>query len=400
MRDATRVRVLLVESGRAVGGTERVVWELATRLPEARFDLRVWLSDDAGVDELAAALEQAGVNVDRMAEVESRWDWKGMLATWSRLRKLKPDLVHVHHVWPAADRYLSMIARAAGVPGVVVTEHIVGESHSRGQRALKRDELKNADAVTAVTGAIVDALVRDYGIERSLVRVISNGADLPDEESEAPLARRWRERFLATPLKPLWVVAGRLEEQKGHDLLLDALVTLYRQGLDFTLAVAGDGSRRGWLEQRALSLGLSPRVQFVGQLDDVGSLLAAADGVILPSRWEGLPLVLLEAMARGRPIVATAVGGVADALEDGVSGTLVPPNDIGALAAALEHLHRRADRAWRLGQVAAEVARDRFSWHAVVDEFESVYDEVLGLATVTPEAASTREPSGRQGRGR
>ena len=400
MRDATPIRLLLVESGRAVGGTERVVWELATRLPSARFDVRVWLSDDRGVDELAGALEQVDIGVDRVAEVESRWDWKGMFATWSKLRSLKPDLVHIHHVWPAADRYLSMIARAAGVPHVVVTEHIMGESHSRGQRALKRDELKNADAVTAVTASIVDTLVRDYGIERSLVRVISNGADLPDEESEAPLARRWRERFLATPLKPLWVVAGRLEEQKGHDLLLDALVTLYRQGLDFTLAVAGDGSRRGWLEQRALSLGLSPRVQFVGQLDDVGSLLAAADGVILPSRWEGLPLVLLEAMARGRPIVATAVGGVADALEDGVSGTLVPPNDIGALAAALEHLHRRADRAWRLGQVAAEVARDRFSWHAVVDEFESVYDEVLGLATVTPEAASTREPSGRQGRGR
>ena len=400
MRDATPIRLLLVESGRAVGGTERVVWELATRLPSARFDVRVWLSDDRGVDELAGALEQVDIGVDRVAEVESRWDWKGMFATWSRLRALKPDLVHIHHVWPAADRYLSMIARAVGVPRVVVTEHIMGEAHSRGQQALKRDELKNADAVTAVTAAIVETLVRDYGIEPLRVRIIPNGADLPDEEHEAPLARRWRERFLATPLKPLWVVAGRLEEQKGHDLLLDALVTLYRQGLDFTLAVAGDGSRRGWLEQRALSLGLSPRVQFVGQLDDVGSLLAAADGVILPSRWEGLPLVLLEAMARGRPIVATAVGGVADALEDGVSGTLVPPNDIGALAAALEHLHRRADRAWRLGQVAAEVARDRFSWHAVVDEFESVYDEVLGLATVTPEAASTREPSGRQGRGR
>ena len=400
MRDATPIRLLLVESGRAVGGTERVVWELATRLPSARFDVRVWLSDDRGVDELAGALEQVDIGVDRVAEVESRWDWKGMFATWSRLRALKPDLVHIHHVWPAADRYLSMIARAAGVPHVVVTEHIMGEAHSRGQQALKRDELKNADAVTAVTAAIVETLVRDYGIETVRVRIIPNGADMPDEEREAPLARRWRERFLATPLKPLWVVAGRLEEQKGHDLLLDALVTLYRQGLDFTLAVAGDGSRRGWLEQRALSLGLSPRVQFVGQLDDVGSLLAAADGVILPSRWEGLPLVLLEAMARGRPIVATAVGGVADALEDGVSGTLVPPNDIGALAAALEHLHRRADRAWRLGQVAAEVARDRFSWHAVVDEFESVYDEVLGLATVTPEAASTREPSGRQGRGR
>jgi glycosyltransferase involved in cell wall biosynthesis len=401
MRDATPIRLLLVESGRAVGGTERVVWELATRLPAARFDLRVWLSDDRGVDELAAALEQADLSVDRMAEVESRWNWKGMLATWSRLRALKPDLVHIHHVWPAADRYLSMIARAAGVPHVVVTEHITGESHSRGQRTLKRDELKNADAVTAVTAAIVDTLARDYAIERSLVRVIPNGADTPDEEREAPLARRWRERFLATPLKPLWVVAGRLEEQKGHDILFDALVALARIGLDFTLAVAGDGSRRGWLEQRALSLGLSPRVQFVGQLDDVGPLLAAADGVVLPSRWEGLPLVLLEAMARGRPIVATAVGGVAEALEDGVTGTLVPPNDVGALAAALEHLHRRADRAWRLGHVAAEVARDRYSWHAVVDEYESVYDEVLGLATVTPEGpAAARERSGREGRGR
>jgi len=400
-REEARVNLLLVESGRSVGGTERVVWELATRVPATRFRVRVWLSDDRGMDEMAEALAGAEVVVDRVAEVESRWDWKGMFATWSRLRSLKPDLVHIHHVWPAADRYLSMIARAAGVPHVVVTEHITGESHSRGQRALKRDELKNADAVTAVTGAIVDTLVRDYGIERSLVRVIPNGADVPDEEREAPLARRWRERFLGTPLKPLWVVAGRLEEQKGHDLLFEALVPLLRQGLDFTLAVAGDGSRRGWLEQRALSLGLSPRVQFVGQLDDVGPLLAAADGVILPSRWEGLPLVLLEAMARGRPIVATAVGGVADALEDGVSGTLVPANDVGALAAALEHLHRRADRAWRLGHVAAEVARERYSWPAVVDEFESVYDEALGFATVTPEAPSAaRVPPGREGRGR
>jgi glycosyltransferase involved in cell wall biosynthesis len=142
-------------------------------------------------------------------------------------------------------------------------------------------------------------------------------------------------------------------------------------------------------------------VQFVGQLDDVGGLLAAADGVILPSRWEGLPLVLLEAMVRGRPIVATAVGGVADAIEDGVTGTLVPPNDVSALAAALEHLHRRADRAWRLGEAAADVARARYSWVSVVDEFESVYDEVLGLATVTPEGkAAARASSGRQGRGR
>ncbi len=395
MREAARIKVLLVESGRAVGGTERVVWELATRLPASHFDVRVWLSPATGVDELASALERAKITVDRVAEVDRRMDWKGMFQTWSRLRRLKPDLLHLHHVWPASDRYLSVIARAAGVPHLVVTEHITGQSHSTGQRALKRDELNRADAVTAVTGAIVDTLVRDYGIQRSLVRVVPNGADLPDAQAEQAAAGRWRTKYLVTPFKPLWVVVGRLEEQKGHDVLFEALAQLVKQGMDFTLVVAGEGSRRSWLEQQSLSLGLAPRVQFVGQQEDVGGLLAAADGVILPSRWEGLPLVLLEAMARGRPIVASAVGGMADALEHGVSGTLVPPGDPKALAAAVEQLHKRADLAARLARVAAERVRERYTWAAVVDEFEAVYDEVLGYATFAPEAPTPARGSGR-----
>jgi glycosyltransferase involved in cell wall biosynthesis len=395
MRESARVRILLVESGRAVGGTERVVWELATRLPKSRFDVHVWLSTAPGVNELATALASAGITVDRIAEVDSRWDWKGMLDTWSRLRRLKPALLHIHHVWPAADRYLTLLARAAGVPHLVVTEHITGEAHSAGQRALKRDELRRADAVTAVTGAIVETLVRDYGVERARVRVVPNGADLPDEEAEAATAKRWRERYLSTPLKPLWVVAGRIEEQKGHDLLFEALAGVVKQGLDFTLVVAGEGSRKSWLEQQSLSLGLAPRVQFVGQIEDVGGLLAAADAVLLPSRWEGLPLVLLEAMARGRPIVASAVGGVPDVVQDGVNGTLVPAGDAAALAEALVQLHRKADRAWRMGRVAAETVREHYTWYAVVDGFESVYDELLGLATVTPEPVETSGGGGR-----
>lgn len=391
--EEARVTLLLVESGRAVGGTERVVWELATRLPDSRFDVHVWLSPAPALDEFADALQRAGIPVERVAEVDRRFDWKGMFQTWSRLRKLKPDLLHIHHVWPAADRYLSAIARTAGVPHIVITEHIMGEAHSAGQKALKRNELKRADAVTAVTGAIVDTLVRDYGIERSLVRIVPNGADLPNTQAEDAAAGSWRAKYLVTPLKPLWVVVGRLEEQKGHDVLFDALAEVVKQGMDFTLIVAGDGSRRSWLEQQAVGRGLAPRVQFVGQVEEVGGLLAAADAVLLPSRWEGLPLVLLEAMARARPIVASAVGGVADALEDGVSGTLVPPGDASALAQALEQLHRRADKAQRMARVAAQRVRERYTWPAVVDEFEAVYDDVLGFATFAPAA----EPPARRG---
>lgn len=389
-----RLTVLLAESGRSVGGTERVVWELATRLPTARFDVRVWLSDAPGVDEFAAALVARGIAVDRVAEVDSRWDWQGMLATWTTLRRRRPAILHVHHVWPAADRYLAMLARAAGVPRLVVTEHIVGTSHSGGQRALKRSELQRADAVTAVCGAVADMLVRDYGVARDLVRVVPNGADLPDEAREAEAARAWRERFSASLIRPLWVVAGRLEEQKGHAVLLDALAEVWKRGLDFTLAVAGDGSLRAGLEQRAQALGLASKVRFLGTLDDAGPLLAAADAVVLPSLWEGLPLVLLEALVRGRPTVATAVGGVPEVMEDGVHGHLVPAGQPLPLADALERFHRKPDRATRMGRAGAELVRADYTWKAVVEGFEAVYDEVLGLATFSAEpAASRRRPS-------
>lgn len=389
-----RVNLLLAESGRSVGGTERVVWELATRLPAQRFAVRVWLSPAPALDELAAALAGRGLEVERVAEVDSRWDLPGMVGTWRRLRRTKPDVLHVHHVWPAADRYLATLARAAGVPHLVVTEHIVGEAHSAPQRALKRDELARADAVTAVCGAVADTLVRDYEVERARVRVVPNGADLPDEAAELPGARQWRERFGAALMRPLWVVLARLEEQKGHAVLFDALAEVRKRGLDFTLAVAGDGSLRGALEERARQLGIESRVHFLGSLDDPGPLLAAADAFVLPSKWEGLPLALLEAMARSRPVVASAVGGVPEVIEHGENGWLVPPGDVTALAEALELFHRKSDRAMRLGRAAGERVRRDYHWQAVVNGFEGVYDEVLGLATFTPGAAAGADARG------
>jgi len=384
-----RVRVLLAESGRAVGGTERVVWELATRLPPERFEVHVWLSPVPELDEFARALAARGLAIERVAEVDSRWDLRGMLGTWQRLRRLRPDVLHIHHVWPAADRYLAALARAAGTRHLVVTEHIVGSAHSPGQRALKRHELARADTVTAVCGAVVQMLVDDYGIPRDRVRVVPNGAEPPDEALEAPRARAWRERFSASLLRPLWAVAGRLEEQKGHAVLLDALADVRRRGLDFTLAVAGDGALRPQLEERAAQLGLGERVRFLGALDDVGPLLAAADAVLLPSLWEGLPLVLLEAMVRSRPVIASAVGGVPEVIEDGVSGVLVPPGDPAALADELERFHRKTERAVRLGRAGGERVRRDYLWSAVAEGFEAVYDEVLGLATFTPEEPVT-----------
>ena len=383
-----RIAVLIAESGSTVGGTERVVWELATRLPSSRFDVRVWLPPAPGIDEFATALAARGVTVERVPEVDSRWDWPGMLGTWSRLAARRPEILHIHHVWPAADRYLALLARrrraARGRSPNTSSAHRI----PRRQRSLKRHELGRADAVTAVCGAIAERLVRDYGVRRDRVRVVPNGADLPDDSAEAVPARDWRERFGASLIRPLWVALGRLEEQKGHDVLLAALAEVSRRGLQFTLAIAGDGSRRARLEAEARSLGLGGRVHFLGPVEEPGALLTAADAVLLPSRWEGLPLDLLEALVRGRPTVASAVGGIPEVVESGVHGELVSPGDVAALADALERLHRKPDRALRLGRAGAERVRATYTWTAVVERFESVYDEVLGLATFDPEGVS------------
>ncbi|MFI5370538.1 MAG: glycosyltransferase family 4 protein [Candidatus Eisenbacteria bacterium] len=379
-----RVSLVLAESGHAVGGTERVVWELATRLPAHRYDVRVWLGVAPGVDEFAAALETRGIAVDRVPEVGSRWDWHGMLSTWRRLRRARPTLLHLHHVWPSADRYLPSLARGAGVPHLVVTEHIVGHPNSGAQRALKHHELAGADAVTAVCGAVADSLARDYALSRDRVRVVPNGADPPDEAAEWPEARRVRESLGAGIHRPLWVCAARLEEQKGHAVLLEAAARVRGRGMDFVLALAGEGSLRPALESRARELGIEERVRFLGRVEAIGPLLLAADACVLPSMWEGLPLSLLEAMARGRPVVASAVGGVPETNEDGVHGRLVPAGDADALATALEELQRRPDVARQLGARAAERVRQRYTWARVIEAFEAVYDDVLGLASFSP----------------
>ena len=390
MAPQERVNLLLVESGTSFGTAGRVVWELATRLPESRYAARVWLSPAPAMDELAASIAARGVPVDRIAELESRWDWSGMLGAWSLLRGVRPTVLHLHSATPASDRHLPALARMAGVDRLILTQHVASASIAGDASPSKLRALHDADALTTVCEAVKAMLVRDCDVDRKRVRVVPNGADLPDDASERAAARRWRDELGIGAFKPLWVCVARLEEQKGHAVLLDALARLQERGLDFVAALAGEGSLRAGLERRAAHLGLGGQVHFLGQVDSIGSLLLAADACVIASHWEAQPLVLLEALARERPVVATAAGGVPEVIEDRVHGRLVPPGDPQALAEALEELHRNPDLARRLGENGAERLRAAFTWDRAVEGFEAVYDEVLGLASFAPVRATGR----------
>ena len=379
------VQLLLVQTGEEFGISERVVWELATRLPSARYVVDTWLSVSPGMNELATTLEDRGIGVERPRPIRSGWDLRSRWQTWSALRRRRPTLVHVHAAWDDLPGHLPGLGWLAGVQHLVVTAQGPIDRVPAASLAL----LQQADAVTLPYSAGLEPLSR-AGLPREHARVIPNGADPPDEAAELPAAREIRERLGAGTFRPLWVCASRLESNKGHAVLLEALAALAARNLGFVVVIAGEGSQRAALERQAAERGLASAVHFAGVVDSIGPLLLAADAFLLPSLDDTLPQVMLEAMARGRPVVASEVGAVPQAIEDGVEGRLVPPGDPAALAAVLTEFHQASDSARQMGERGADRAHAGFTWKRVVEGYESVYDDVLGLTGFAPSGMPAR----------
>jgi glycosyltransferase involved in cell wall biosynthesis len=170
------------------------------------------------------------------------------------------------------------------------------------------------------------------------------------------------------------VIVARLDRLKGHDVLLKALAWMKE---DAELLIVGDGPERGALEVLAAELGVQDRVRFAGFRKDVPDLLAASDFFVLPSRTEGLPLSVLEAMAHGLPSIATPVGGVPEALNGEECGILVPVDDVHRLAAVMGTLVGDPQLRRRLGAAAETRVRKHFSFAAMTDAYDSLYRRLL-----------------------
>jgi glycosyltransferase involved in cell wall biosynthesis len=171
---------------------------------------------------------------------------------------------------------------------------------------------------------------------------------------------------------------GRLEPEKGQTVLLQAFDGLHRRHPRTRLLLVGDGGERARLERTAASLRFNGAIRFVGTREDVPELLATCDIVALPSFHEGLPMALLEAMAAGRPVVASAVGGVPHLIRDGETGVLVAPGDHAALQEALGRLAEDEATRRRLAASAMRLVEERFGFDRTLQRYEELYREVLG----------------------
>lgn len=366
-RPSRPVRVCYMIDRLLVGGTESQLLALIRRLDRSRVRPSLCLLD--GEDPVSRALEPADCPVLRLGVrtlLRPRTLGRALdLAAF--LRRQRADVLQVYF---HDSTYLGVLAgRLAGVPHVVRTRNNLGHWLTPTHRRLGRLYNRLATLTVANCEAARQALLRDEGPRPESVVVLENGVDL--------------ERFLAIP--PLAAAAPRrvgavanLRPVKGLDVLVRAASAVTAAHPEATFAVAGEGECRPALERQVAEAGLAGRFALPGAVRDIPAFLAGLDVAVLSSRAEGMSNAVLEYMAAGRAIVATAVGANPRLIEDGVHGLLVPPDDPGRLAAAVIGLLRDPARAARLGAAARRRARECYGREAMVRRFERFYLELVG----------------------
>jgi len=296
-------------------------------------------------------------------------------AAW-RIRRglgaLGVQLVHCHT--GRANWLGGLAAYSRGLPAVTTRRMDRAVSRSGRNRWLYTRAMRRAVAISPA----VERRLLEGGVPRDRVRLIWSSVDRAALRPSAPRAEL-RTRLGAGEGEACLLVAAHLVARKGIDVLLEAFAALPGEP-PTSLWIAGEGPERVALESQALRLGCARRVHFLGQRDDVADLLEACDAFVLPSRAEGLGVAALEAMACGRPVVASAVGGLAEAVGHEQCGLLVPPDDAAALSAALGRLLGDAPLARRLGEAGAARAAERFDAKTMVAGYEALYREVLDEA--------------------
>jgi len=293
----------------------------------------------------------------------------GAMRLVSAVRASAPDVVSVHCTRRFAP-YAALLRRATGVPQVLSLQEGALPPGTPENVGLFRLLVRAADAVAACSIESAE-YARRVGHARR-VAVVPNGYDPAELRPAPPFAHP----------RPYVLGLGRLEWQKGFDVLIEALALLGDAAVDVLLA--GGGSERATLERLARSRGLAGRVQFLGPTDRATTLalLRGAAVVACPSRFEGLPLVCVEALAVGRPVIASAVNGIPELIRDGETGFAVPPEDPGALAAAIRRVLRDPEEAARLAaRGRATVERDH-PWSVVAPAYLALCAEVAGTPAV------------------
>ena len=307
----------------------------------------------------------------------------GWRAARSVARRFRATVMHGHWVVPGG---VTAAAAAPGLP-LVISLHgsdvYVAETVASA-RVAARQAFRRAGFVTACSADLARRAVA-LGAAPERIETVPYGVDVERFRPDLQVRRTQRQELAVDEGTPLVVAAGRLVRKKGFEYLIEAMARLPAA----VLAVAGDGTLAGDLRERARAAGVADRVRFLGNLtqDRVGALLSAADVVCIPSvrddsgNVDGLPNVLMEALASGTPVVTTAAGGILSVVDDGVTAFVVPERDSAAIAACIGHIIENPALGRQIGVAARRLVDERFGWGRAAERFEAAYASALAFTS-------------------
>jgi glycosyltransferase involved in cell wall biosynthesis len=381
------IRVLHVINSLAPGGAERQLVDLVTHHDPARVESTVvTLWDRQG---LAGELKGAGIPVETLRLRSPRQMVRAVHRLRRYIRVASPDVVHTRLL--PADLVGRVAAVLSGRPPVVSSiEAPVYDAATftddRSRRRWKLEALRAMDRLTgrlasvtyvACSSTVAQSTARALAIAEAEIQVIHNSTTVSESSLD-----RWMSPSVEPSGEVRLLTVGRLAAQKGQLYLVRTLPRLVERYPRLHLDVVGTGPLHAELRRETVRLGVEDRVRFLGTRDDVRSLLRRAHLFVLPSLWEGLSIVALEALATGVPLVATNIPSMQEIVLDGVHAVLVPPRDADALAHGILRVLADPNLRDGLSRAAREHARIRFDVRTATERYERLYRDMVSASVL------------------
>lgn len=346
-------------TGIGLGGAARNVLELAPAI-RRRYQAKVRALVNDGL--LAEGLERNDVPVT-LIPFSKVWTPVVLWELYKVISEFKPDIVHSHH------RYLTFLVDLFFKKQIklIHTQHVV--SHD------KKKFFRYGHRATAVSEAVGENLIKDYQVPANDVVTIPNAVLCPP--AEAKKLEHLKHLYKQSDIDLLILCPGRLETQKGHSYLIEAVSLLPKElRKKIKILCAGEGPLKRELYHEVEMKHMTPQFIFLGFTKDMPELFELCDFVCLPSLWEGLPRVVLEAYGYGRPVLATDIAGTREVIRPGVTGALVPPRDAGALAEKITEWFQHPEKYRAMGP-AAKKEFGRYDFSKMIAKYWEVYEQVL-----------------------
>jgi glycosyltransferase involved in cell wall biosynthesis len=367
------MRVMFLSTSMGMGGADKQLLSAAQLMQAQGHDVCIVSLTELGPMGLEARSQ--GIRTESLDMRRGVPDPRGLIRLIRLVRAWRPDVLHSHMVH--ANLMARVVRLFARIPVMISTIHNIYEGGPLWMAAYR---ISNGlvDHMTIISEAAADRFVKERIVPRELLTCVPNGVDTERFRQVAPGTRAaLRSSIGVEDHEFVWLAVGRFELAKDYPNMLRAFAQVRQRESSAVLLLVGHGSLQVETESLAQSLGLGDRVRFLGVRSDVPEVMASADGYVMSSAWEGMPIALLEAAAAGLPIVATRVGGNHEVVRDGESGYLVPPRDHEALGQAMLRLMQQAPEERRaMGERGREHVRVHYGLGRVVERWEDLYRQV------------------------